>query len=372
MTRLTVKPIAVVILAMLACCAVLLGGCTRQQGGSDSTATSGVNRAAGASASSPASSNAQPADVVVGVAWRPNAESLSYKSTCRALEAAGITYVLLPQVHSADLAYGGDDKLTEGVTDTGALSPAAVKFVRCNTWQESDSAKVLNGVNAVVFPGGEDVSPSLYYDPQEWHGIEAEKDYSAERDVSDFLLMSYCLERDIPLMAICRNMQMLSVVSGAEVIQDIPTWFASQGRDYQNEHKQLADAEGHRDFAPNVVEIEKGSILHGIVQKDELAGCPCWHHQAVANVDGTRLVVTAHAVTEGVRMIEGVERTDKTFAVGVQFHPEISIQKKLDNEANVQDYLDYDTALSLFKRLKEEGARQLAEDPDNLGLRPAA
>ena len=82
--------------------------------------------------------------------------------------------------------------------------------------------------------------------------------------------------------------------------------------------------------------------------------------------------MTAHATTEGVDMIEAVERTDKTFAIGVQFHPEISIQKKLDNEANMQKYLDYDTALSLFKRLQEEGARQLAEDPQNLGLKLAA
>ena len=82
--------------------------------------------------------------------------------------------------------------------------------------------------------------------------------------------------------------------------------------------------------------------------------------------------MTARATTEGVRMIEAVERTDKTYAIGVQFHPEISVQKKLDNEANKQEYLGYDTALSLFKHLQEEGVRQLAEDPQNLGLRPAA
>lgn len=334
--------------------------------------SSSASSSSAGSSSAAASASAQPADVVVGVAWRPNAESLSYKSTCRALEAAGIQYVLLPQVHSADLSYGDDNKLLEGVTDNGSLAPEAAKLVRCNTWQESDAAEVLKGVNAVVFPGGEDVSPSLYYDPQEWHGIEAEKDYSAERDVSDYVLMSYCLEHDIPFMTICRGTQMLSVVSGAEIIQDIPTWFASQGKDYQNEHKQLADADGHRDFAPNDVKVEKGSILYDIVQKDELEGCPCWHHQMVSNVDGTRLVVTARSTTEGVDTIEAVERTDKTYAIGVQFHPEISIQKKLDNEANAQDYLDYDTALLLFKRLQEEGARQLAEDPQNLGLRPAA
>ncbi len=365
------KPAVIVLLVSLALCAGLLGACAQQQGASSTAAASSSTTSASAQTASSLAS-AQAADVVVGVAWRPNAESLSYKSTCRALEAAGIRYVLLPQVRSADLSYDDDNKLREGVSENGALSPEAAKLVRCNTWQESDAAEVLQGVNAVVFPGGEDVSPTLYYDPQEWHGIEAEKDYSAERDASDFVLMSYCLEHDIPFMTICRGTQMLSVVSGAEIIQDLPTWFASQGKDYENEHKQLADAEGHRDFAPNDVQVEKDSILYGIVQKDELKGCPCWHHQAVSNVDGTRLVVTAHSTTEGADVIEAVERTDKTYAIGVQFHPEISIQKVLDNEANAQDYLDYDTALALFKRLQEEGARQLAEDPQNLGLRPAA
>ena len=365
MERMQRKPLAITILAMLVLCASLLAACSQQQ-------STGTAPAASEAGGSTASADVQASNVVVGVAWRPNAESLSYKSTCRALEAAGITYVLLPQAHSADLSYDANNKLTEGVADSGALTPEAGKLVRCNTWQESDAADILKNVNAVVFPGGEDVSPSLYYDPQDWHGIEEERDYSAERDASDFVLMSYCLEHDIPLMAICRGMQVFSVVSGAEVIQDIPTWFASQGKDYQNEHKQAKDAEGHRDFAPNDVVVDRGSILHDIVQKDKLEGCPCWHHQKVANVDGTRLVVTAHATTEGADMIEAVERTDKTYAIGVQFHPEISIQKVLDNEANKDDYLDYDTALKLFKRLQEEGARQLSEDPNNLGLRPAA
>ena len=218
----------VTLLVSLALCTCLLGACAAQQDASGSDSASDPNT------STSAADEVQAGEVVVGVAWRPNAESLSFKSTWRALEAAGITYVLLPQAHSADLAYDADNKLTAGVADTGALSPEAAKLVRCNTWQDSDAAEILQDVNAVVFPGGEDVSPSLYYDPQEWHGIEAEKDYSAERDASDFVLMSYCLEHDIPFMTICRGTQMLSVVSGAEVVQDIPTWLAGQGKGYQD------------------------------------------------------------------------------------------------------------------------------------------
>lgn len=342
--------------AVLVCALALLASCS-------SSAQQSQNASADA---------AQGSEVVVGVAWRPNMESQSFKATCLALEEAGIRYVVLDQALSADLRYDGQNKLLEGVAETGALTPEAAKLVRCNTWQGSNAHSVLDGVSAVVFPGGEDISPSLYYDPQEWHGVESERDYSAERDVSDYLLMDYCLEHDIPFLAICRSMQMLSVVSGATVVQDIPTWFESQGIEYENEHKQLADADGKRDFAPNDVHVEKDSILHDIVQADTLKGCPCWHHQCVGSVEGTRLVVTARTETEGVPMIEAVERPDKTFALGVQFHPEISVQKETENAGNKADYLDSITAIALFNRLRDEAEIQLAEDPDNLGLPAAA
>ena len=73
--------------------------------------------------------------MVVGVAWRPNMESQSFKATCLALEEAGIRYVVLDQALSADLRYDGQNKLLEGVAETGALTPEAAKLVRCNTWQ---------------------------------------------------------------------------------------------------------------------------------------------------------------------------------------------------------------------------------------------
>ena len=345
------------------------------QTNAESSAASADSSAAATSAAAvdqqTASSSAAEGKVRIGVAWRPNQQSLSYVSTCRALEAAGIDYVVLNQVLSPDFTYDANNKLTTGKTEAGTLTAEAGKLVRCNTWQDSDVANMLEGINAVVFPGGEDISPSLYYAPQELANLEGE-DYSAERDVSDFLLMSYCLEHDIPLMAICRGMQVLSVVSGAEMEQDIPTWFAEQGLEYQNEHRQLPDEQGNRDFTATDIQIDTDSILYSIVQKDSLDNCPCWHHQVVRSVEGTRLDVAAHTVTEGVEMIETVERTDKTYAIGVQFHPEISITKVLDGEANASDYLDYDTALLLFERLKQEAYRQLEEDPDNLGLRPAA
>lgn len=55
----------------------------------------------------------------------------------------------------------------------------------------------------------------------------------------------------------------------------------------------------------------------------------------------------------GIRMIEVVERIDKTFAIGFQFHPEAAIVKNLDNAENKDDYMDYETAMKVFNWLME-------------------
>jgi putative glutamine amidotransferase len=71
-------------------------------------------------------------------------------------------------------------------------------------------------------------------------------------------------------------------------------------------------------------------------------------------VDNTRLAVTGYTETNGVIMIEAIERTDKTFAAGLQFHPEAALVKHMENAENRDDFMDYDTALSIFRWIVEE------------------
>ena len=150
-----------------------------------------------------------PGKTVVGIAWRKDTDSEFFTNVCRAIEEAGGTWVLLDQVCSADLKYDEEGQLTAGVTEIGMLDEAGSKYVRCNTWHNSNAADAVGDAGIVVFTGGEDISPNLYYKPENWHGIVAEIDYNAERDVSDYLTMSYCLDHDIPVLGFCRGMQML-------------------------------------------------------------------------------------------------------------------------------------------------------------------
>ncbi|MBR1735882.1 MAG: gamma-glutamyl-gamma-aminobutyrate hydrolase family protein [Firmicutes bacterium] len=299
-------------------------------------------------------------DTVVGIAWRADEDSEFYTNVCRAVEEAGGTWVKLEQVKSADMNYDDNGKLTAGVAETGALDEESGKLIRTNAWNDSNAEEAVKDVDIVLFTGGEDISPTLYLVPEEWHGIEEEKDYNAERDVSDYLTMSYCLDEDIPVLGFCRGMQMLSVISGGEVIQDIPTYFSEQGVEYDYQHRnQKETPDSYRDYAPHEVVVENDSILYDMVGTELLTGCPSWHHQAVKSVDNTPLAVTGYTDTNGIKMIEAVERTDKTFAVGLQFHPEAAVVKNIDNAENRADFLDYDTALNVFKYIVQGISEEL-------------
>ena len=285
----------------------------------------------------------------VYIAWSNNQESYSFISTLIAVEAAGAKPVVLEQALSADLSYDEGGELAGAHKDEhGILTPESAKMVKENTWQNSNVEEIMKGVDCIVFPGGSDICPTLYYHEQGWHGITGDTDYSAERDVSDYILLSYCLENDIPILAICRGMQMLSVVSGADMIQDIGKLYEEQGIEYSNGHR---DPKKETFVAHPVSVISKDSLLYKITGKETIDNVPSWHHQAVEDTENTRLVVIAKAATDNKSIIEGVERSDKRFCIGIQFHAEVAVRKYVENEKDAGSFMDCDTALSFFKAL---------------------
>ena len=284
----------------------------------------------------------------VYVAWSNIQTSNSFTSTLCAIKAMGAEPVVLDQALSADLAYDQNNMLVDAKDEHGILTTGAAKRVKINTWYGSNVEKMMENVDYVVFPGGSDICPTLYYDEQQWHGIMEDTNYSAERDVSDYILLSYCLDRDIPILCICRGMQMLSVVSGAEMIQDLPQWYDEQGIKPSFLHR---DPEKKTFTSHRVTIPPADSLIYRIMRADSIEGVPSWHHQAVKGVDNTRLVVTAYTEADGRRIVEAVERPDKTFCLGIQFHPEVAVRKWVDKEADAENYMKYDDAIALFRAL---------------------
>lgn len=293
-----------------------------------------------------------PEDIYVGIAWVPASDPEYYEETYRTVAEAGGIPVLLGEVYSGILRYEEGRLASEHLTKDGYLTAAAAEAVTSESAESTNASEVLANVDAVIFCGGEDISPTLHsasLNPQDI----VKTGFNAERDVSDYLLMKYCLEHDIPTLAICRGMQMLCAVSGGEIIPDIPAYFSALGREYHSEHRNPVEGpDGYRDFAPTTVTVtNRSSLLCQVTGKEILTGCPCWHHQAVSSVDGTPVIVTGVSETSGINLIEALEHPDKTFVLGVQFHPEVAVVKHLDGKENADQFMDIETALSFFTAL---------------------
>lgn len=291
-------------------------------------------------------------EVRIGIAWRADTTSNSYKNTVRAIKEAGGTPVLLAQVFPNGYAMNGTSLAPEYVDEQGVLLQRYADEVKILDASRSNVAQAVEEVKAIVFTGGEDMSPTLFRKPEPWHGIEEDKNFNASRDISDYITMAYCLEKDIPVLGICRGMQVLGIVSGASFIQDIGTYLKSQGISYENMHRSVSQPAESRDYIPHDVRVTTHeSLLYKITDTDIIANVPSWHHQCIGDVAGTPLKVTGVTDTQGVNIIEAIERPDRQFCLGVQFHPEAAVVRHLDGKSSATQFMSYEAALCYFTGL---------------------
>ena len=164
----------------------------------------------------------------------------------------------------------------------------------------------IDRLDGILLSGGDaDVDPARFgEDP-----VRELRLITPERDVMEIELFLRAFERDLPVLAICRGIQVVNVAAGGSLIQDIPS--------------QVTDAIGHFPRGMDMhllyhrVKLESGSRVHEIFGTTDLR-VNSFHHQAVKAVaPGFR--VTARSA-DGV--IEAIELPDKRFMVGIQWHPE--------------------------------------------------
>lgn len=288
--------------------------------------------------------------VRVGLAWQPKAAA--YDRVILSIEAAGGEAVILPQLRPAGFDYDSTALCPKYTDEMGVLRQEYADIVKRDTYHGTHADSLLAGVQAVVFLGGGDVSPTLLAHPQPWHGIADDSPADATRDVSEYLTMAYCLDHDIPVLGLCRGMQMLGVVSGASLIQDLGQFFDEMGKNYHFLHRMQRDHEGKRYYIPHDVAVtDHNSLLYAIAGTDTIRHVPSWHHQVVGDIEGTPLRVTGITPTEGLDIIEAIERTDKRFALGVQFHPEEAIKQHLKGQAGASRFMPLDVAVAYFRAL---------------------
>jgi putative glutamine amidotransferase len=166
-------------------------------------------------------------------------------------------------------------------------------------------------IDGLMLTGGDDVAPSRYGEAAHASVVEAE----AGRDEFEIGLVDAARARKLPILAICRGIQLLNVARGGTLVQDIPSQLTGALPHSLPVPPNLAYSLAHE------VWIEKDSLLAKLLG-DRLADDTCEvnsrHHQAVKDV-GRGLRVTATA-PDGV--IEAIEDPAAAFCLGVQWHPE--------------------------------------------------
>ncbi len=177
----------------------------------------------------------------------------------------------------------------------------------------AEALAVLERFDGLLLPGGGDVNPSHYGQapaPQTYGVV-------ALRDEFEFALCSAALELSLPLLAICRGMQVLNVSLGGTLHQHITDDLPGHGK---------PGVEGGQNL--HAVDIEPESHL-GRALGVTRAACSCHHHQAVDRL-GAGLSVTAR---DADGTVEAVELEGPRWVTGVQWHPEDTAATDPDQQA---------------------------------------
>lgn len=205
--------------------------------------------------------------------------------------------------------------------------------------------ETLSALDGIVLSGGADIDPRYMNEQPDYnllHGI------NPKRDEQELLLVRLAVDRQLPILGICRGVQTLAAALGGSVHQDI---YAALGDKLLN-HDQSEE----RGVATHMVEIEQGSRLAAIFGCDKLF-VNTFHHQAVSVVPrGFKVAATS---PDGV--IEAMETVDGRSIIGVQWHPECFIMLN-DNRCMMPLFEWIVQESALYRRAKEIHSRIVTLD----------
>ncbi|HWW84776.1 MAG TPA: gamma-glutamyl-gamma-aminobutyrate hydrolase family protein [Vicinamibacterales bacterium] len=172
--------------------------------------------------------------------------------------------------------------------------------------------QALEGIAGLLLTGGDDVAPARYGEPPHSTVVEAD----APQEEFEIALVNQARAKQLPILAICRGIQVLNVACGGTLVQDIPSQLPGS-----LEHT-LAVPPNQSYSLAHEVWLEKDSLLSRLMRERLSDADTCEvnsrHHQAVKQVaTGFRVSATA---PDGV--IEAIEDPSAPFCLGVQWHPE--------------------------------------------------
>lgn len=171
--------------------------------------------------------------------------------------------------------------------------------------EDGNASEVLDGSGGLMLTGGPDVDPALY-------GAEPDPNANLELcrplDDLELRLLDYALDQDMPVLAICRGMQLLNVAFGGQLIQDLPGHKAEREDGCWQPEKHL-------------IYMAPGAKAAAVVGSAGFFRVNSLHHQGLREAQRSpRLMTSAYSVEDG--LIEGLESPNHGWVIGLQCHPE--------------------------------------------------
>ena len=202
-------------------------------------------------------------------------------------------------------------KIVIGITECGKYEnyaqwiaqEADVEIIRLS-YKENNLSE-LEKCDGIVLTGGEDINPILYHKPEYQKFCEDKID---KRDAFEWKVLEFSQNKHVPLLGICRGLQIGNVFFGGTLIPDLITWG-------KNQHSKV---KGHDLY--HTATAEPGSLLHEITKSDS-GEVNSAHHQS-ADAVGDELMVNSVSPDGVIEGLERKERKGKSFLLFVQWHPE--------------------------------------------------
>jgi putative glutamine amidotransferase len=169
--------------------------------------------------------------------------------------------------------------------------------------EEPDEA--LGLVDGLMLAGGADIDPSSYGQPAHANTVET----VPERDAFELVLTRAAIARDMPLLGICRGMQLLNVACGGTLHQHLPDLYG------HGEHRRVL---GSFEGSEHDVRLREGSLAADAA--GEIVHSSCSHHHQGVDRLGDGLVVSGVSALDD--LVEAIEMPARRFVLGVQWHPE--------------------------------------------------
>ena len=182
---------------------------------------------------------------------------------------------------------------------------ADVRVLIPDYYSEATTEELMRNVGGLLICGGPDVNPALYgEEPDPDAGLVLNK----ALDDLELRILQYALDLDMPVLAICRGMQLMNVAFGGKLIQDLPNHRSEKIKD-----KWVP--------ASHNIYIAPGAKTAPVIGMAGFFKVNSLHHQGLKEAQrAPRLMTTAYEVEDG--LIEGLESPEHSWVIGLQCHPE--------------------------------------------------